>query len=259
MDIRSETFSLTGPAAEEPGAVLSRDILPGEVQGVRTELLHISGPARVDVPAEAASYTVLLALAGAGTVLAAGESFRIATEWIVRLPPAKGYRLDVPADGELHCLRISKTMDAGDMAEIAANPEMHSTLYATSFTDCPAYSEEIKSDKTVSRMLLDKGMVPRFCMGTVETAGPDSVDSHCHAMLDQLFLGLRGCRCTVRANGAQATLGENCLLHVPLGASHSVSVAEGDILRYVWLDFFLSLEGQSYMASQHTIRPDEAS
>ena len=70
---------------------------------------------------------------------------------------------------------------------------------------------------------------------------------------------LRGCRCTVCANGSQATLGENCLLHIPLGATHSVSVDEGEILRYVWLDFFRSLEGQSYMASQHTIQPDENS
>lgn len=257
MEIRWETFSVPTAATQKPGAVFCRDLLPGEVQGVRTELVRITGPSHVTVQGEATVYVVLLGLAGAGTVSADGESFHISPESVVRLPLGKSHGLNVQAGGKLHCLRISKSIDADDIAEVATNAKLHSDFYARTFLDCPVYNEDIKSAKTVNRMLLDEGMVPRFCMGTVETTGPDSVDGHCHRMLDQLFLGLRGCRCTVRADGSEAMLSENCLLHIPLGSNHSVSVDEGQILRYVWLDFFGSLEGQSYMSSQHNIQPDE--
>jgi quercetin dioxygenase-like cupin family protein len=90
-------------------------------------------------------------------------------------------------------------------------------------------------------------------MGSVETKGPDSVGEHSHPMLDQLFLGLEGCKCTCYADGEEVGLTENMLLHIPLGSRHSVSVEDGDTLSYIWLDFFLTLNGEKYMNEQHHI------
>ena len=129
--------------------------------------------------------------------------------------------------------------------------------YAKSFAECATYSEDIKSAKTTNRMLLDEGLVPRFCMGTVETAGPDKVDFHDHPMLDQLFLGLKGCRCKCVADRAEEVLTENMLLHVPLGSNHAVEAADSDMMYYAWLDFFLTLEDQEYMSRQHKIDRNE--
>jgi hypothetical protein len=76
-------------------------------------------------------------------------------------------------------------------------------------------------------------------------------------MLDQLFLGLKGCKCSCYADGAETLLTENTLLHIPLGSRHSTSVAEGELLSYIWFDFFLTLEGQRYMSEQHKMDDQE--
>lgn len=90
-------------------------------------------------------------------------------------------------------------------------------------------------------------------MGSVETTGPDFVLEHEHPMLDQLLFGLDDCKCTFLANEVYTTLSENTTLHIPLGSKHSVSVAEGEVLAYIWLDFFLTLEGQKYMEQNQQI------
>lgn len=257
MTIKTKTFSSEAPSDLKPGSAVCKDILPGEVAGVRTELLSIRGPHETTIAADEAVYTVLLVLAGRGKAEAGAECFDIAGESIIRLPVGEDCRLEVPAGEDLLCLRIAKSLDQGDLAEIVRNRAAHSSLYAKRFADCPSYREDIKSAKTVNRMLLDKGLVPRFCMGTVETTGPDTVAKHVHPMLDQLFLGLQSCRCSCHADNEKAILTENCLLHIPLGSEHWVSVDEGDALRYVWLDFFLTLEGQSYMSSQHEVEPGD--
>jgi quercetin dioxygenase-like cupin family protein len=94
-------------------------------------------------------------------------------------------------------------------------------------------------------------------MGSVETSGPDIVAEHDHPMLDQLFLGLKGCRCHCYAGAEHALLEENMLLHIPLGSKHHVEVGEGDRLAYIWLDYFLTMEGQKYMNEQHQMKDPE--
>jgi quercetin dioxygenase-like cupin family protein len=83
------------------------------------------------------------------------------------------------------------------------------------------------------------------------------VAEHDHPMLDQLFLGLKGCRCHCYAGYDHALLEENMLLHIPLGEKHHVEVGDGDRLAYIWLDYFLTLEGQKYMNEQHQVKDPE--
>jgi quercetin dioxygenase-like cupin family protein len=147
-------------------------------------------------------------------------------------------------------------LDIADLRVILQNEKEHSEVFIRSFKDCPVYTEDIKSSKSINRMILPEGKVPRFCMGSVETEGPDSVAPHEHPMLDQLFFGLKGCRCTCTADGESQLLTENMLLHIPLGSKHSVSVADGEKLAYIWFDFFLTIEGQKYMDEQHRLEEE---
>jgi len=171
--------------------------------------------------------------------------------YLARIPYNKAYTIQVGEDSTFHCLRLRKSLDDPDRAVIAKDMDNHSKVYIKAIKDCPMYTEDIKSAKTINRMLLAEGMVPRFCMGTVTTEGPDKVGAHVHPMLDQLFFGLDGCECRVFANGTEAVLKENMLLHIPLASMHSSSVDAGKKLNYVWMDFFQSLEGQKYMNEQH--------
>jgi hypothetical protein len=128
--------------------------------------------------------------------------------------------------------------------------------YFTTWSKCKKYKEAIKSAKTINRMLLPENIVPRFCLGSVETAGPDKVGTHAHPMLEQLFFGLKMNDCIVTADEEKTSFRENDLLHIPLGSEHGVLVNNGKKLCYIWIDFFHNREGMQYIAENHSIEED---
>ena len=253
MSIRTEKIVLGQVSEKANATIFKQNVMVGEVGGVGIELFSIKGPYKMQETGQANFYHVLLSLKGQARCYVGKDSEEIYAYFIVRIPYNTAYRIHVQKGREFHFLRISKKLDDKDKLAILREQKKHSFLYAKPFAECPTYSEDIKSEKSINRLILPEGLVPRFCMGSVETLGPDTVSEHEHPMLDQLFLGLKGCRCTVHADEKKALLTENVLLHIPLGSKHSVSVKKGDKLNYLWLDFFLSLEGQEYMRKQHTM------
>ena len=253
MGIALQSLPLDSLAGAGRASLVCRDVLPGEVAEVRTELVSVTGPRdEIEDPGDDVC-VVLIGLAGTATVRAEDASFELAAESLARPPCGREYGLRVADGDEAHVLRVSKRLNDEDNAVIAGQPAEHAALYAARFAECPTYSEGIKSAKTVNRTLLPEGVVPRFCLGSVETVGPDEVARHEHPMLEQLFLGLRDCRCTVVADDASAVLTGNTLLHVPLGSNHAVAVAKGDTLYYLWFDFFRTLADQSWIRDQHIV------
>jgi len=128
--------------------------------------------------------------------------------------------------------------------------------YFVDYTQCRQYKEAIKSEKTISRMILPENIIPRLCIGSVETSGPDKVGAHSHPMLEQLFYGLKMNNCVVRADGIETTFKENTLLHIPLGSRHGVVVEEGKILNYIWMDLFRSQEDMGYIRDNHIMKDE---
>jgi hypothetical protein len=126
--------------------------------------------------------------------------------------------------------------------------------YFVDYTQCMQYKEAIKSEKTISRMILPENIIPRFCMGSVETSGTDQIGAHSHPMLEQLFYGLKMNNCIVTDDGIEATFKENTLLHIPLGSRHGAVVKEGNILNYIWMDLFRYQEDMSYIKENHVIK-----
>ena len=154
------------------------------------------------------------------------------------------------------CLRASS--GALEYLEILTELEAHDSLLARSpdsyfvdYAQCEPYAEAIKSPKTISRTIVPPNILPRFCLGSVETTGPDAVGAHSHPMLEQLFFGLPGNRCIVTADDEEAVLEEGMLLHIPLGSRHGVRVEEGSQLHYVWMDFFRREADLGYIQEQH--------
>jgi hypothetical protein len=72
-------------------------------------------------------------------------------------------------------------------------------------------------------------------------------------MLDQLFLGLAGNDILVHADDKTAELKEYSLLHIPIGSSHWATVKEGKKMYYMWMDFFLTKEGQEWLKTHKPI------
>ncbi|MEN8230834.1 MAG: hypothetical protein ABFS38_21950 [Bacteroidota bacterium] len=251
MKIRTEVLSTHRLKGKPAGQMVHTGVLTGEIAGVSVEYISIKGPSKMHEPAQSGFYDLLLSLGGAGTIQTTGRSVNIGSSHIARIPYNEQYTIGTEKDQEFHFLRIRKLLDDKDIHHITCHPANHETLYIKALNECPEYSEDIKSDQTVNRMILPEGMVPRFCMGSVETQGPDEVAAHEHPMLDQLFYGLPGCNCTCYADHEETNLSENMMLHIPLGSTHAVSVSEGEKLAYIWFDFFLTLEGEKYMNEQH--------
>ncbi|MFK7813404.1 MAG: hypothetical protein AB8B59_13005, partial [Maribacter sp.] len=57
--------------------------------------------------------------------------------------------------------------------------------------------------------------------------------------------------------GASAELKAYSLLHIPLGSSHGVTVEENKKMNYMWMDFFLTREGQEWLKTHKPISTEK--
>ena len=105
--------------------------------------------------------------------------------------------------------------------------------------------------------MLPKDHLPRVAMGTVETTGPDEVGAHEHPMLDQLFLGLQDNDVIVHADDEQVRFTAYSLLHIPLGSRHWVEAEDGRRMYYMWMDFFLTKEGEAWLKTHKAVKSPE--
>jgi mannose-6-phosphate isomerase-like protein (cupin superfamily) len=249
--MKSEKLAIERLAGDSAGSVIRTRVLPGEIREVSVDFVSVKGEIKIFEKQRKGEYFVLLSLKGKSVLEYDGARHSFDQESVVRIPYDKPFSVSVDAGNEFHFLLFRKELNNDDLRMISKAREEHSLLYIKPLSDCPVYTEKIKSSKTLNRMILPVGLVPRFCMGTVETTGPDSVGAHEHPMLDQHFIGMKGCKCIISADNETLTLTENMIVHIPLGSRHSVSVNEGDMLSYIWCDFFFTLKGENFIEEQH--------
>jgi hypothetical protein len=223
-------------------------LLPGAIDGVETNYYIQGAASRHAVAPRPGKAQVFLFIAGAGKARAGDKAYGVsemAALWAPCDPP-----VIESASAPLEYLEVLVDLRDQEAARLqGAEP------FFVRYSECEAYAEAIKSPRTVSRTIVPAETVPRFCMGSVESVGPDEVGAHAHLMLEQLFFGLPGNRCVVSADDAVVTLEARALLHVPRGSWHGVGVREGHRMHYIWMDFFTSEQDMAYIREQH--RPIE--
>jgi len=225
----------------------SKSILENEIKGIQIEHVAISNDSIIDNAKEGYK-TIYLFMKGTGNVLAKNTNYEIVPETILLPNIVKHITIKAAAKETLHYLKISSKLTAQDHLDLIEFPaENTQHVYYAKFTDCQSYTEPIKSPNTISRTILPNKIIPRIAMGTVQTIGPDEVGAHEHPMLEQLFLGLSKNNCIVYADDAKTAFSQYEILHIPLGANHSVSVEKDEILYYVWMDFFLDKKGEEWL------------
>ncbi len=245
---------------ELPGGALnfSEELLPGEIADTRIEHLAFVGPTVKSLQFSSKNVDLLLFIKGNGQLTADTLVFNLVPETIAIPMAFKHVQIEVPEGEVLHFVRFTKKLSGQDVKDIEAFPaENRYDIFFTRFEDCEAYTEKIKSPNTVSRTVLPADIIPRVSLGTVEAPGPDEVGAHVHGMLDQLFLGLTDNDIVVHADGASAEFKAYSILHIPLGSSHWVTVGENKKMYYLWMDFFLTKEGQEWLKTHKPVTKDK--
>jgi len=233
---------------QTPTPIVSNSLLVDEIKDVLVEHVVIAPNCSSTDASADGNKTIYLFFKGAGVVVAENTHYEIAPETI--LLPNSVDRIAIESTGEdsLHFVKLSCKLSEQDLLDLEKLPmENTQNVYWAKFSDCPSYSEAIKSPNTISRTILSNEYIPRVAMGTVHTKGPDKVAAHEHPMLEQLFLGLSENDCVVYADYDQVAFPQNSILHIPLGSSHSVSVEEDRTMYYVWMDFFLDKKGEEWL------------
>lgn len=234
--------------------VFSEELLTGEIADTKIEHFAFAGPTNQTLLFSEENVNILLFIKGNGQLKTETSAYNLVPESIAIPMAYESVQIEVPGGSILHFIRITKKLSKQDIEDMKAYSTKNKyDLYFTKFEDCEPYTEKIKSPKTVSRTVLPANIIPRLALGTVEAPGPDEVGAHEHAMLDQLFLGLTDNDIVVHADGASAQLKEYSLLHIPLGSSHGVTVGENKKMYYMWMDFFLTKEGQEWLKTHEPV------
>jgi len=248
-------LNLGEAACHAAKSAVVRDVLAGEIPGIRSTMVSLASGVTHNEPASTEEDRVFLVLYGRGEITAGGKKYPVQGETVAHFPV--GWRADVKANGTegLDFLVLRLTLTPVDREDLAAHPDLNRVAYVKTFKECEAYSEAIKSAKTVSRTLLPKDIVPRMAIGTVETTGPDKVAPHRHPMLEQYFLGLEGNDIIVQSDSVRTALKANDLFHIPPGSNHGAEVADGRKLYYVWMDFFQDRKGLEWLNEHKPLAP----
>ncbi len=242
------------------GQIFIEEVLNGEIAETQIKHVAYAGPIMESVRLAEGYVNIFLFIKGTGVMKADTLSFPLEPETIAIPSAYRKVRFEVEKNDTLHYLHFVKKLSPEDLEDLKTFPEKNKyDIYFTRFSDCEAYTEKIKSPNTVSRTVLPADIIPRVSLGTVETQGPDAVGAHEHAMLDQLFLGLTDNDVTVHADDVSATFREYTLLHIPIGSSHWVTVEENKKMYYMWMDFFLSREGQEWLKTHKPVSKDMSS
>lgn len=238
---------------------ISEELLAGEIADTKIEHIAYTGPNLQTISLADQNVTFFIFVQGNGKLYFDSLSYNLVPESIaLPMNSKRKLQIEVPEGEELHFVKFTKKLSENDIEELKSFPEENRyEIFFTRFDDCEPYTEKIKSPNTVSRTVLPADIVPRVALGTVEAPGPDEVGAHKHPMLDQLFLGLTDNDVIVHADSLSTKFGEYALLHIPIGSSHWVTVENNKKMYYMWMDFFLTKEGQEWLKTHKPISTDQ--
>ncbi|ANY84058.1 hypothetical protein BB934_38010 (plasmid) [Microvirga ossetica] len=225
----------------------SRTLLEGEIQGA-TVVHHslLEGAALTSI-ADLHVLRVFFLISGDASFSHGAAKLRFSERMCLVPDPREG--LLIAVDDRCELLEIRWQLANGEVEGLL--PSVGSFPYVQIYSDCDQYRDYFKSEKTISRTIIPPHLLPRFCMGSVESIGPDRIEPHAHPMLDQLFFSLAENDIILLIDGERHRMKGNTLLHIPLGSDHGVDVPPGHRMHYLWLDFFSETKGMDYIVDVH--------
>ena len=254
-DINVQEMAMELPAGSQ---TFSEELLHGELADTKIEHISYAGPISQTITLPSENVNMFVFIKGKGSFVADTLSYDIVPETIAIPFSFSSIIFNVRKGDTIHFVQFTKKLSLQDLEDIKAFPQENKyAVYFKKFSDCQPYTEKIKSPNTVSRTVLPADIIPRVSLGTVETLGPDAVGAHKHPMLDQLFLGLAHNNIIVHADDKSVGMREFSLLHIPIGSSHWASVEKNKKMYYLWMDFFLTKEGQIWLKTHKPISTEK--
>lgn len=247
MKIHKESCTAGNTGSFQEG-ITRKSLLPDVVNSVTTLFYGLQERKFIEFFPDKDRLSVFLFTSGRGIMKLNGHELMI-DEVALFVPGPRDVALIISKAGGLGVLQIQLELSLKDHAFL--EKKQNKLPYFITYSCCKRYREVIKSKKTINRTLLPDHVVPRLCIGSVETTGPDQIEPHSHPELEQFFFGLDSNHCRVTADTAISGFRENDFLHIPSGSVHGVTVEAGHKLHYVWIDIFRNLEDMSYIKDHH--------
>ncbi|HOV63889.1 MAG TPA: hypothetical protein PLG43_08430 [Spirochaetia bacterium] len=226
-----------------------QNLLQGEINGANVLSYKPVAGSTILFPPQGDYVRIFVLINGEVEFLTNGSTFLFKERTFFVPDPAKG--LSVRAAGNPHFLELRWNISKKD-EPIMKSFESRAPLIQP-YAEAPLYNDDTKSKKTLSRSIILQYTLPRICIGSVETNGPDHVDSHVHPHVDQLFYTFPENDMDLIVENERHHIGGNTLLHIPLGSSHGAEVASGRKLHYIWIDFIIDTEGFRYLDESHRL------
>ena len=244
--MRLEEIKQMDVASLDPAGA-SSEMLPGEIHGASVFYHRLTGGQRAQFAGTDRYCAIFFLLEGSAGFEADGKSWRYDERAVFADDPKRD--VAVTAVSDCAFLEIRWNMSAADLRELSNSAA--SLPFTQKYLDAIQYREQFKSAKTISRAIIPQRIFPRFAMGSVETHDADQVGSHAHPLLDQFFFSFPENQMTVLIDDVRLPYGGNTLLHIPLGSSHGIDVADGETAHYIWIDFIFDEEGVAFLDQVH--------
>lgn len=219
----------------------------GEIAGA-TVYYHSMLPGdNMELQADTAVLKTVFLLEGAVEITCGAHRIALAERAAYVAEPGKAVKLQSGVDAQF--LEIQWRLTTDDTAFLA-DKEVAFPLVQI-YDECGQYREDFKTGKCISRSIIDHHALPRFCMGSNESYGPDFVSPHTHPLLDQFFFSFADNQVNLLIDDVVQPYGGMALIHIPLGSNHGVDIPRGGKMHYLWIDFIIDPRGVAYLDEVH--------
>ena len=225
----------------------SAPLNPGDISGAVPYQHSIKAGASLTLAGNGSVYHILTLIGGQARFLSSGRDDRI-TERATYVP-SPDQALTIQAETDVVLLEIQWQTAPGDQDELVAFETVFPVVQL--YRLAKQYRDRNKSDKTISRVIIEQRTIPRFAMGSVETFGPDCVKAHDHPMLDQYFFSFPENDAFITIEGEPYRMLGNQLLYIPLGSLHGVDVVQNTHCHYMWIDFMVDETAMHRLDTSH--------
>ncbi len=229
----------------EEGSPCMRQILPNLIKGASTYIVTVPSRARLELTSPCSQQAINFLITGTGTLTT--DALSKVMNQLTAFAALPGTSAELTAKKDCCLLQIRMDINPEELRSL----DEASFPIVRAYENCDFYRDEIKSEKAISRTLIAPFKVPRFSMGSVQTAGPDQIQLHAHPAFDQLFFSFAENDCDLLMDGETLHFGGNCLLYIPRGSEHGIDARPGRTVHYLWLDFFDKSDDMEFLLKTH--------